>query len=565
MNKNEYNAVCDKILSATMQYVDTPQMKTYSIDKSTIDSEYGAIYKSAIASKAPITLVFTPAGTGKSAIIKDRISCLKNIGVDPSKIMVLNMNIAKVKQMKQDMPDVNIMTFSDFVHNMVIANYPELQLSDMTSIANTLHLYHHDNITNMFINKLNISNPQDKITLLTLFVNTYLNDVIERLRFIDKTEYSLDAMICQNMMYQFEKNPYDVETIIINGIQNMPMTTVCSVIEYANRYQCNLFITGLEGETIYEFNMAYGNIMNALSSYTDRNIDMIRLNNTPFMDKSIKDIITLNANTRSDFENIDMKCLKANMDISVPDMLRATMGIHTDYLKSKLDNNEQVLIMAISKNDVADIKQILVEDYKSIYPNLNIIDLTTKTMRHTSYGTLASKHYDSLSVAYPDKITVGTFFYELYNILAEEAKNADTPYMHNQYAQDKKDIQAFMNEHMDKFISPSQEYRLIEIITKIIDIESDVIQEYVKAINDTATLDFTNANIILATIHTAIDIRCDNIIAFLKNVSEKPNEIVYKTAISRANKSASIIFANYKGSESIYERYLKVQKTGGTK
>ena len=173
MNNNEYSIICNRILSSTMEYIDTDNMKRYKIDKTLVPSN-NAIYTSAVTNPAPITLAFTPAGTGKSALIKDRVHALEAIGVPSDKIMVLNMNIAKTKQMQEELPNVNVMTFSDFTHGIFQANYPMCESSDTASIANILRLQNRDNLTNEFINKLSLINPQDKVTLLTLFVNSHL-------------------------------------------------------------------------------------------------------------------------------------------------------------------------------------------------------------------------------------------------------------------------------------------------------------------------------------------------------------------------------------------------------
>ena len=140
MNNNEYSIVCNRILSSTMEYIDSTNMKRYKIDKSLVPSN-NAIYVSAVTNPAPITLAFTPAGTGKSALVKDRVYALEAIGVPSNKIMVLNMNIAKTKQMQTELPGVNIMTFSDFTHGIFNANYPECELSDTASIANILSCF----------------------------------------------------------------------------------------------------------------------------------------------------------------------------------------------------------------------------------------------------------------------------------------------------------------------------------------------------------------------------------------------------------------------------------------
>lgn len=559
MTKNEYGLICDKIIFETMKYIDTTNMKRYCIDKNAINSDGDVIYTSAIVSAAPITLVYTPAGTGKSALIKDRVKALQSIGVPNEKIMVLNMNIAKVKQMEHELPNVNIMTFSDFIHNIFAKNYPSCQLSDINSIANELRLYNSNTIINEFINKLTIPNPQDKMTLLTLFINNHIDDVINALQLINKSDYSLESMICQNKLYEFTKNPYDIDTILINGIQNMPIPVLCSILSYANKYKCNLFITGSPEETIYEFNMAYSNGMNILSSYKDKQIDIIRLSQVPKMNNDIKNVLNKTPIAKINSQNVQTLSMIVNYDIPMQTILKQSLIDNSNYIKTKLNNNESILIIARSKADVADIKQTIIDNFTPLYPNLKVLDITAGQLNETTYGQIASENYIALSMRYPNGITPGQFFYELYNILNNKISLAETesPYKKAKYQNDMNNIIDFTKNHMDVFIDMNKIFSVKEIITLLIDIESDIIQSYMNEIQQQATIDISNANIILSTIHSAIDIRHDNVIVFMKNNNDKIDESVYRVALSRANKSEYLIFANYGTFETNYQRYLK--------
>ena len=82
-----YATLYDKILTDTMQYIDTDKINRFKLKRSDIQSN-NLIYASAAASSAPITLVYTPAGSGKSALIKDRVKALKNIGLKGEEIIV---------------------------------------------------------------------------------------------------------------------------------------------------------------------------------------------------------------------------------------------------------------------------------------------------------------------------------------------------------------------------------------------------------------------------------------------------------------------------------------------
>lgn len=556
MNNNEYSIICNRILSSTMEYIDTNNMKRYKIDKTLVPSN-NAIYTSAVINPAPITLAFTPAGTGKSALIKDRVHALEAIGVPSDKIMVLNMNIAKTKQMQEELPNVNVMTFSDFTHGIFQANYPMCESSDTASIANILRLQNRDNLTNEFINKLSLINPQDKVTLLTLFVNSHLQYVIDKLCEIRKSEYALESMICQNQIYYMDKNPYDIDSILINSVHNMPIPILCTILEYANMYGCNLFITGSPEETIYEFNMAYNNAMNVLSSYTQKHIDIIRLNQTQKMSDDIKNVLNMKPSVKISNQNVTAAHMTVNHDIPVKNMVLAAMGVNAPYLKDKLNEHQQVLILARSKADISDIKQVVTDCYTPLFPNLKILDLTSIQAPSTSYGTLMSKNYSDLAIRYPNGITVGQFFFELYNILSNEITNTESPYTKAQYESDKDNAQIFASNNLYKFGNYSTIYNVKDIIELLINIESEAIQTHTQNIKENTILDISGADIILSTIHTATDIRSDNVIVFMKNVSDKIDNGIYRVALSRANNTEYIIFANYGKFDIPHQKYLQ--------
>lgn len=557
MTNNEYGIICDRIIAETMKYIDTTNIKRYMIDKNTIQSNGGAVYTSALISSAPISLIYTPAGTGKSSLIRDRVHALESIGVPSNKIMVLNMNIAKSKQMALELPGVNVMTFSDFTHGIFANNIPDCNLSDIASIANSLRLCSQDKFVKELIDLLTTTNQKDRATLLTLFVNAHIAEVLNVLKSIKKIDYSLESMVCQNQMYYFDKNPYDIESIIINGVHNMPIPNLCTVLEYVNKYHCNLFITGSPDETIYDFNMAYAHSMNMLSSYSNKQINIVRLNEMKNMTDDIKFVLNKTPVVKVNSANVSVAHLTVNFDIPVKKMVQSTLGKGAPYIDQKLANHESMLILARSKSDISDIKQVLEETYLPIYPDLWIADLTTIQATETSYGDVASIYYASLLSKYPNGITTGQFFYEIYNALNQEIVKLDSPYKKSQYEYDILHLNEFVQNNMTTFIDMNAMFQVKDIITKLIDLESSKIQDHVDQIKNEAIIDISKADIILSTIHSATDIRHDNVVLFMRNNTDKIDNAVYRVALSRANKSEYLIFANYGNFDTEYQRYLK--------
>ena len=138
MLPDDYNTCCQTILSGTLQYVETQNMPARHIDRSNVKNG-NAVYKSAVASASPITLVYTPPGSGKTNLLYDRAENLRSIGIRNDQIMILSMNIAKTKQIAADQNCVAL-TFSEFTHKIFAANYPSIELSDIDSVANTMRI-----------------------------------------------------------------------------------------------------------------------------------------------------------------------------------------------------------------------------------------------------------------------------------------------------------------------------------------------------------------------------------------------------------------------------------------
>ena len=556
MTQKDYEHVCEQILNAVMRAVDISNMKHFTLDRTQVKSPYGIVYDSAAASKYPMALIYTPPGTGKSNLIKDRIKLLRNIGIPDSKMLILNMNIARTNQMKIEFPDMHIKTFSEFMHDIIFANYG-FELSDTQSIANMLKLCTTDDTAKEFIKKLTVDDPQESMVLLTLFINHNAQAVLNILQNINRSDYSLDAMLCQNMMYKLAKNPYDVDAIMINGVQNMPVTALAATLEYADRFKCNLFITGNPDEAIYDFNMAYGNAMNLLSSYKNEGIDMIHLNNVPCMDKSIKCIADMSPNGKIDKNIVMAANATTNYDVPLTEVLAAALGPNAPYMANKLRNKEPLLILGRSRNDIKAIKQTIHTLYGQTYPDLKITDLTEIQHHNPSYGAFATDYKNELSKQYPNGISMRQLFAEIYKILQYTIQHMEKwSYKKSGYKHDLNDIVDFYNAHLPEFGDPEAIIPTNDCIKKLIYIEADAIQKRINESQNMSMDELTNADIILSTIHSATDIHVDNAIVVLKQNTDQIDKKLCHVALSRAMKSEYIVFINYGDFRTPYQNYI---------
>lgn len=554
MSPDEYSLLCDRILTETMQYITTDNMRRHIIDKSYINSQ-DPVYISAATSYSPITIAYTPVGAGKSALIADRVNGLIRSGIPASNIAVLSMNIAKSKQTELEMPGVNCMTFSDFTHAIFAANYQGYELSDEKSIINTLKLCGNTPFRQAFLEKLSIANSQDRACLLTVFVNNHLDEIEAELSAIHKIDYTLESMICQNRMYQLANNPFHLDEILVNGVHNMPLHTLCCILEYASMHGCRLFLTGMPDETIYDFNMAYGKAMNMISSYMNTlGVGVVRLPSVK-MSPDIQNTLLQTENASINMTNVQAAHVTAKYLTDPTEMLQQALVNGSDYIDRKLANHEQILVLARSKSEIYDMKNVIMNHFAQKYPNMVVADLTGIQPPTSMWGTVLTKYYASLKTAYPQGIDKIELYRRLWLMLTNEIKNAPSKHMKAIYQQSQTDI-----SHLANSAWTQDDYKkkpVIARIQNIIDEESRQIQAYNQHIKDNVMLDLSSADIIFSTIHSATDIRCDNTVVYLKNFSDIVDENVYRIALSRANKSEYLIFVNADNFDVPVQYYLK--------
>ena len=554
MSPDNYKTCCQTILSGTLQYIETQNMPARHIDRSNVKNG-NAVYKSAVASASPITLVYTPPGSGKTNLLYDRAEHLRSIGIRNDQIMILSMNIAKTKQIAADQKCVAL-TFSEFTHKIFAANYPSIELSDIDSVANTMRISNPNTQTQDFIRQITMSNPKDRVVSTSIWINQHQDDAIKILHKIKKADYMLESIICQNMMYQMPHNPYSVTDILVNGVHNMPLPILCALLEYANRFHCNLFMTGYPEETIYDFNMAYNKSMDIIASLPYQTINLIRLNQT-ILSKSILDLL----NTARTTALPDIYCTNQDVEAydSTEDIMKTALAENrlSQYILTKLQHKEKLLILARSKADVAAMRAAIEDHYKAFMPNVKICDLTEVQSVRTSYGTILAKYEKDLLTNYPDTITVGELGENLYHALTFVAS---APKVSNHqkmiYETDRENLFSFITKHKDTLGDLDTKWNTTEIIRTIINIEEHVIQTHMAKMENMNFGEMLKSDIIFSTVHSAIDIRCDNVVLLLRCSDRTEDRELYHAALSRANQSEYIIFANIGKYRSEYQKYI---------
>lgn len=533
---DDYSKVCATIIRETMKFIDTSSFKSYiGLPSPNTDDQ---IYNNAVCDSAPISVIYAPSGTGKSFVTVDRVNALLTYGVPDDKILILNMNVAKTSQMQLQFPCVHCLTFSNFAHDIFATNFPGIQTTNTESVINALSLLPTDAITSELIKLLKTNNPQDRMVLTTMFVNKHADETLDRILRIRKSTNTLEDILCQNLFYRLPEDPFKIDAIIINGIHNMPVPILCTILQYCNKNHCNLFITGEPGESIYDFNMAYDNAMNLLTSYNC--IDVVRLQNKIKMTPSINAVIS-----QTPVKSLDGVFTKTIDGLS-KNIIREAVE-DNPYIEERLTAHKQIMIIARSKQDVIDIKKCLVKNH----PGAKFADITTANPEKLHYASIAIKHLPALKQKY-NAITGEQLFYEIYNALAAEPE--ESAVLSEEYKENKNNALSFFNEN--KTALGETPVSIETAIQRLIDIEANIASGYLAELEVNGSIDIKDADIILSTIHASIDMRCDHVLVFMRNKSRFIDSHIYTAALSRANKSECIVFVNETAVNNPYEAYL---------
>lgn len=555
MTPQEYRMVCDRILVETLKYVDPARFAGRAPKLATTDVP-NAIHASAVTDTAPVTLVYTPAGSRKSKLVRDRANALVAAGMAPENIIVLNMNIAKANQMARELPGMAVMTFNDFIEGLFVANFPEVTPSDSGSVVNALKLLPASPESGELIRKLSIRNPQEQAVMTALHVNEKTDQVLGLVRAAGIADGQLQSLLCQN--YDLQANPYEAEAVIVNGVHNMPLPVLCCVLAYANKHGCNLFLTGSPKETIYEFNMAYGGAMDVLSGWNAGCVHVVNLLDRDAISDGIQAALEMDEHAVIPADEVGFE-YHANVrqfgQSGAEDIVKSLACLDT-WLARRIALDVPVLVVANSKTDLAALKESILEKWLPVHPGLKVVDLTTVQYKPTPYGRVLADHLDAVLAAHPGTTTIWRLLGSLYDWLRVDAVEQSGQYARN-YLDAADDLMNWYLAHESSLPARDEERPTRELVRAVIDAESRDCRAYLDSMKGSHVVDTSGADIILSTVHSAVDLRMDNVLAIVHQFGSRCDMNLLRVALSRAGTNEYLVFMDDSKSDNPYPRYLK--------
>ena len=549
MITKEFESICNMMLSSRMQNVDTTNMKSYKIDKSNINSD-NALYKSAVADSSALSLVYTSPGYDSLGLMMDRARAIMASGETPSKIAVLCTTDVSAQLVKNNVPQVQTLTTQDFIDQLYCANYSNCWLAtdDMLSANIKLDaIVDKRNLTPEeaeLVKILDMADSQDKAILISLYANNHKDALLDLTKNY-RLRTSVEA-ICQNTTYSMPNNPFDINAIILNNVSNVSIPVLCTIIGYANRYHTNLYLVGAPEETIYSFQASYKKALDIIASFsTDKNIGIIRLENNKNTHPDIPKFMKMKP--IQDKSIISIEKISAE-GISNDTALKKAFDNNINYITEKLNNHERVLICAPYSRMLEKIKPILEKTYPSanIYQASQKFDLPMRINMKTMMDI-----YDDMSKKYTNDTSMADFLFDIVKrkIPIEAYNKTDRAMTSEEINQFRATFDAgilrFCGQYNNKF-------DITTLYRMLLQGECATLNEYYAEMKKHKTVDSNfAADIVLSTIHTAIDMQYSNVVIILPDqfirglhfASCGTEELLYQrnVVLTRAKNSEHII------------------------
>ena len=548
----------------------------------------------AVMSNEPLILVQAGAGTGKSTLILGRIDYLVHSGVNPEDITVLSFTNAAADNITAKNPNVHSMTIARMIHEIYTANFANHELSSLDTIVNCLDIYYPPQpgvdrgIVNEFQRRIHamIKNDANNFTEMNNFIEDNYDAVIDILDTLGQTSLELEIIICYQKIESFiEPSTITSKFLIIDEVQDNSIFEFVYTLKYVDKHKESLFIVGDCSQTLYEFrasNPRALNILEGSNTFATYQLNVNYRSNQEILDfanVALRNIeanqyaqIQLQANSLAQVTEqsfTDKVTFNYHQLNKLTDFHQELPGIFSTEIRSYIDKclakNEQVAILAFTRQDVAVIKQIL----ENQYPTSSCVSLVPEKMYATTViSTFIKKYWNDIRFA-PYANIMQVIFNEIMahlTYLVYDDKRA-APHVQDMMMQWFKEqggaVKSWINQFHNGQLTEKEMLDLIKDNLLKFEISTNAIkQSLLSSKNQQAKKDnaAADANFVISTIHSAKGLEFQNVIVLYRNENqmEEDKKRMYYVAFTRAMSTEYILAYDTMTSPQIQADYVTV-------
>ena len=547
--------------------------------------------KKAVETEAPLCLVQSGAGTGKSSVILERISHMVANDIKPEDITVLSFTNAAADHIKELNPAVNSMTIAAMMHEIYKANFPSHRLSNLKTLANSISIYFGPIMSSLPQSKQmsvynmenaihHLSGKKPNFTMANNIIAEDLDGIIDVLNTVNQTTLELESIICYNKMNTLVEPPeVNTKHLIIDEVQDNAVFEFIYSMKFTAKHLCSMYIVGDCSQTLYEFRASNPTALNTLEAsqvFETHKLEINFRSNQDILDFANVLLSNVEANKfanirlkANSLKQVTEKSFKRAVQLHYERLNNLTKDIEPMYIKSVqdmkpyidacLNAGEQVAILASERATVFRVKALL----EDMYPNLmlnpdqhEIISIVSTRLSEKQYfSRFIARYWNKVQFNPPNKILD-----EISNQIFAKIDNIKTVRMTTDKAKD--DLRFFFGEFRSKYGSIIHEWenQVLHHVMSPADMLHNIQQVMIQFEIDRNSLDQAklsaannsrkenestqNAKIILSTIHSAKGLEFDNVIIYHKAESEsqmdEPTKRKYYVAFTRAKKTELI-------------------------
>lgn len=572
---NDLNNICrlnlNLLLAETLASLKAHKSKIPTISPKTnpspkVNPMFSKAQKDAIMSTEPLVMVQSAAGSGKSTVVLNHIKYIVDSGVAPEDIMVLSFTNAAADNISLKNPGVNSMTIAKMINEIYQENFDH-QLSTLSTVANTIMIYFKNHPVGSplasLLNNLAL-NRSNSFIELTNFVEDNYDEVIKILDKINQTTLELEIIICYSSIDTL-KEPQSITSkhLIIDEVQDNSVFEFIYTLKYVNKHLETLFIVGDASQCLYEFRASNPTALNVMENsgiFTTYKLQTNYRSNQEILNFANNLLANIEANqfaklqlrannltkvTKDTFkEKVKIHYEKCRIQKDINDTLPLIIKENLkDYIEEKLNNKEQICLLAFSKVHGLIMQNAITEKY----PDKSIINITSKRVKNITYFS-----------KFICRFWEDTKFYDIDKFIPSVVQGMYTNISYFTYGDQIDNLQDFIRKWLTsedttlrnwtkqakaKNITKDELRQYVRDNMLDFEIKTNAIKQRLLSGKNEDLKDTEGKDFIISTIHGVKGLEFDNVIVLIKNseLNKEDCKRLYYVALTRAIKSEYII------------------------
>lgn len=547
----------------------------------------------ALSSEAPLTLVQSGAGTGKSTVILGRIAFMIACGVNPADITVLSFTNAAADHISECNPYVHSMTIAKMVHSIYEMNYPGHDLSTNDTLMNSIDIFlPNDAFATTFKDMLYrlTENASSSFTQLNLFVEHYFDEVMKVLDACHQTTLDLEIVICYQKIDQLSEPPEVASKhLIIDEVQDNSIFEFVYTLKYVNKHRESMFIVGDCSQTLFEFrasNPRALNVMEGSGVFTPYKLQTNYRSNQAILDfANLNSLAEIEANQyanirlqANDLTPITSKAFaekvhvdyhrvrnKAEFEVILPNLFRGDLKTYIDACVAR---REQVTFLAFTNKCVRQMQGILTQ----VYPGATVVNIAPdKVYTSNILSSFIRRYWDEVKFM-PTSSPIVTVQTEILNHLDRLTKNPakarpSVSAMLCEWADESRDIvTAWEQQFLAGYITRQEFLNLFRKQMVDYEIRRNAVKQSIASNKNNERKhsdEMRTANFLLSTIHSAKGLEFQNVVIIYDASKDSDEEFkrLYYVACTRAMNTEYIIAYDTRVDAPVHANYQLMLKT----